>query len=200
MAWFARFPNQPRLRLSGVLIRSYTESPTDQMMKSELRNSTKTLAVCAATTAVPVTTPIQAGLVDAPNSIMQLFSSYNILLFLLFSFVARSSPIPIVDAQNALEVSFCPLNLKKTSLNNPTLLVKPGKPNPEVTPLNDSKSKSWGNNITLDWTSPPPSSAQRSCKLSFPRQGSESWVRSYHLSMQKVASPMPQLHQMSTSL
>lgn len=112
------------------------------MMKSELRNSTKTLAVCAATTAVPVTTPIQAGLVDAPNSIMQLFSSYNILLFLLFSFVARSSPIPIVDAQSALEVSFCPLNLKKTSLNNPTLLVKPGKPNPEVTPLNDSKSKS----------------------------------------------------------
>lgn len=36
---------------------------------------------------------LQAGTVDAPNSVMRIFSSYNLLLLLFFVVLAKSSPI-----------------------------------------------------------------------------------------------------------
>lgn len=53
-------------------------------------------------TAVQVVAPIQAGLVNTPNSIMRLSSSCSILLVLLFSFYTRGSPLPDERRNTAL--------------------------------------------------------------------------------------------------
>ncbi|SRR6266550_3908009 len=67
------------------------------------------------TTAVLVTTLIQAGLIDTPNLIMRLLTSSNILFLLLLALFARGSPIEAkkpkpklapIDTKLAAQVSY----------------------------------------------------------------------------------------------